>query len=236
MNFLRSTPTLMINKMIQHVWEKFLLIVLVCLGISVLVTIVQPFEYKSTVKMLIIDQNPRTSDFYAASRGLEKVADTLGRIVQTDSFFQKVVNTQGAQVSAEMFGRTEKKRRKKWDKAVDVSGEAGTSIMYVDTYSKSAEQSKDIAQAISIVLVNEGREYLGHASTLQVKEIDSVLTSSFPVRPNIIKNIVFGLIAGIGLGFLWAYIKLERDVFQTERLRESDEDRIDGNKFNHIQA
>lgn len=226
----------MINNSIKHVWEKFFLIVLVCLGIAVVVTIVQPFEYKSTVKMLIIDQNPRTSDFYAASRGLEKVADTLGRVVQTDSFFQKVVDTKGGQITSEMFGKTEKKRRKKWDKAVDVRGEAGTSIMYVDAYAKSAEQSKDIAQTISIVLVNEGREYLGHASTLQVKEIDSVLTSSFPVRPNIIKNIVFGLIAGIGLGFLWAYVKLEKDVFNSERVREHDDDRIDGNEFNHIQT
>ena len=70
----------------------------------------------------------------------------------------------------------------------------GTGFLRVAAFHTDSRQAGVIAQAIVTTLVEKGWEYVG--GEVQIKAVDNVTLSRFPVRPNILLNIVMGFIIG----------------------------------------
>lgn len=176
-------------------------------ALVILVTIIsllQPFEYRAKVNLLIIQKQTATLDAYGAARASQTLANNLATVVKTDSFFKKVIASNSAiDIS---WPLQESKRREMWNKMIGASVAPETGILTLNVYEKDPDQAKLIANTIAAVLSTQGSEYHGGGDSVLIKVVDPGLVSNYPVRPNIIFNIVGALLIGIilsGSFFLW---------------------------------
>lgn len=184
----------------DYFWKKKLTIGLV-IGVSTLAVLIytalQPFEYRSTAQMIVVHQNENL-DSYTASRAAERSAKTLSNVVGTTSFFESVLASD-AEIQ-DVFGVSELERRDNWNKSIEVAVTPDTGVLTLSAYSKSAAQAEKIAGAAVMSLATQQWKYLGAGTSATVEMIDAPLTSSSPVRPNIVVNVLGGVAVGLLIG------------------------------------
>jgi capsular polysaccharide biosynthesis protein len=178
--------------------EKRLVVTITCgaLILSLILSIIQPFQYSAKTRLLVIPAAGGV-DTYSALKSAEKIGENLSQIIHTTSFFDKV--TRENSELENKWSQNEKKRRKQWEKTVETEVIYGTGMVDATVYHKNKSQAVLLAKSVSDVLSREGRNYFGMAG-LQIIMVSSPLASSFPVRPNILLNALMGLV----LGFLAA--------------------------------
>lgn len=164
--------------------------------IALLLSLLRPLEYRSSMTLLITQQ-AGSSDAYTASRSAERLADDLARYVGTSNFFESVLGSRFG-VKEEQFPPAqtqEAKRRKAWKKMVLTSVVRGTGMLAIDVYNKSPEQAEIISQAIAFVLTQEGWRYTS-VGNISVRLVNAPLISKWPVRPNLPANAFGGALLG----------------------------------------
>jgi len=159
-----------------------------------------PLRYSSTMRLLIIQKQLSQADPYTAIKASESIADNLGQIIYTTSFFDKVMAAK-FNIDQTIFSSDEIKKRKQWREMIGTQVVRGSGMLVVSVYHVDKAQAEQIARAIAFVLTTDGWQYVG-GGDLQVKLVDQPLDSRFPVKPNIPANafmgFVLGLIAGSG--------------------------------------
>ena len=184
--------------------RKRLVIIITCsaLILSLILSIIQPFQYSAKTRLLVI---PATGgmDTYSALKSAEKIGENLSQIIHTTSFFDKVTRENGD--LSNNWSQNEKKRRKQWEKTVETEVIYGTGMVDVTAYHKDKNQAVLLAKSISDVLSREGRNYFGMTG-LQIIMVSSPLPSSFPVRPNLLLNGLIGLILGLLAGIAYTIL------------------------------
>lgn len=176
--------------------------------IALVLSLVQPLEYRATMRLLIIQATSPTLDAFTAVKSAEKVGRNLGRIIASASFLDAVVAANRA-IDATAFPRVERKRRRAWARMVESSVAPETSVLHVTVYHQRQAQALAIADGIATVLVKETAEYTG-SRDLIVRVIDSPLVSRYPVRPNIPLHAVLGLLLGALAGTAVIYLRGSR--------------------------
>lgn len=190
-------------------WPTILLACAIGLLLGVVLSFLRPLEYSSTVRILIT-QELGTVDAYTASLSVERIADDLSNIVNTSSFFDKVINTQ-YDIDSDYFPADENKRRKIWERTISASVSRGSGLLTIKAYHPDVVQAQNIALAVVEVLIKQGWTYTS-GSDITIQLVDKSLNSRFPVRPNIFVNAFSGLVLGSlsGVGYI---------MLQAERLR-----------------
>lgn len=183
---------------------SFLLLVLIF-------TFVQPLKYRATTKLLIVQNYGQTSDSYAISRSNQFITNILAQVVYSDNFFREVLNS-GYNIDKEIFSTDINKRKKQWEKMVDTRAVADTGMIVINTYYQDKETADQINQAIAYTLKLRHAEYHGLGENVSVKVIDTTTVSDFPVKPNIILNLIFGLVFGFGLGLYFVYFFPTKEI------------------------
>jgi len=182
-------------------WKRILLIGVVVAIVATGLSFVRTLEYRSSVRLLILQRVNLGVDPYLAARSQETISENLANIIKTTSFFEKVLVAE-TNIDQSVFSNKEEKKRKQWGRMVETVVSRGSGLLTVQVFHKTRSQAELIATAVSGVLKNEGWTYLG-GSDLTVQIVDAPLTTNWPVRPNVPINALGGFVLGLLGGALY---------------------------------
>lgn len=174
-------------------------------AVALVLSLAQPLKYRATMRLLIIQATSPTLDAFTAVKSSEKVGRNLSRVLGSSSFLDRMLLA-NPKVDQSTFPRDERKRRRAWARMVESSVAPETSVMEVHVFHPRAPQALAISEGIGGVLTRDAREYTG-SYDISVKIIDPPLATRFPVRPNILFNVVLGLILGALIGTAFEYLR-----------------------------
>jgi capsular polysaccharide biosynthesis protein len=197
-------------KDVFHHWQTVLMFGLLGLVLALIVSFVQPLKYSSTARLLILQDVGSGVDAYTASRSEERIADNLSTLIYTSTFFDQVVNS-GFSIDENIFSDSDSRRRKEWGNTVRATVSRGSGLLSVTAFHQDVNQAEQIVRAISFVLADRVGEYTS-GGDVAISLVDEPLNSRWPVKPNVVVNILSGLVLGMFVGI--AYI-----ILQTEKIR-----------------
>ena len=185
---------------IKNHWISILIITVIAVIVSVGITAVQPFEYRSTFSVLVIEKT-NTGDAFAAAKSAERASLSLAQILYTTSFYDQV--RESGLLDGVSFPPNESDRRNVWEHAIETRAYPDVGILKIAAYSTEKERASTLSFAVATVLTKNGTEYLGSGENIVLKIVDAPLTSATPVRPSIPMNLAIGFIVGLGgaIGF-----------------------------------
>jgi len=186
------------SKILIKNWDIVALIMAVAVVLVLIITIIQPFQYSASTQVLIIQKKQNTTDAYTATKSAERIGKNLANIIYTTSFYNQILA--GNQELATMFPQDSLKLKKAWEKNVKVNVIPETGILQIKAYDTDRKQAAELVKNIAFSLVTRGQEYHGRGSDVEIKIVDDVFTSRFPVRPNILINLGLAVILGIIFG------------------------------------
>ncbi|MBI5370071.1 hypothetical protein HZA85_02710 [Candidatus Uhrbacteria bacterium] len=191
-------------------WQTILMFGLLGLVFALIVSFVQPLQYGSTARLLILQDVGSSVDAYTASRSEERIAENLSTIIYTSTFLDQVLSA-GFDIRANTFPTDSANRRRAWHKAVTATVSRGSGLLTISAYDQDVRQAEQVVRAVAFVLTGRVGEFTS-GGNVQVRLIDAPLNSRWPVRPNIFANTLTGLILG---GFVGIAVVL----VQTEKIR-----------------
>lgn len=197
-----------LNQFIKSIGAKkqtVILIMVIFVLVSVLITVVQPFKYGSSLKLLTVHSFKETTDPYIASKSNEYLSNLLVKIVYSNSFFEKIKEA-GFNIEKDYFKGSEKRQIKKWERTVKAKSIADTGIISLDVYHTDRDQAEQIARAVAYTLQTNHAMYHGFGKNVEIKLIDKPITSNFPVRPNIVLNLSLAIIFGLVFSAVYIYL------------------------------
>jgi len=195
-------------------------VVVLFLVIAIIFTFTQPFKYASETKILVIQNFPQGSDPYAISRSNQYLSSVLARIVNTNLFYNEVINS-GFNIKKEYFSQNVEKQIRLWNKTVSAktigdSGLISIKVVHLDKY-----QSDQILRGVNNVLKTNHAFYHGLGDQVAIKTVDQPYTTDWPVEPNIVLNLmlslVFGVVFSFSLIFLFPEEKFSFKMFFSRR-------------------
>ena len=189
-----TKPENIIDDIIKNKLIVFLIIFSFFL-IAVFLTALQKKEYSSTSQVLIIQEQENKMDAYLASKSSEALAKNLKKAILTSSFRNKVLEDMNDLDLS--ISKSEKSRRKKWLKTVNVKIVPNTSILEIKSYHSSAFQSEKILNKILKTLLENHQLYHGGGDDIRLEIINNPLTSNYTTRPNWLLNLFLSLILAV---------------------------------------
>ena len=181
---------------IPHEVRDIALFGLAGLVLALVLSLIRPLEYSSTVRLLVLQKNVPV-DAYTAIKAIETITENLSEIVYTSSFFDRALAAD-TRIDRNQFSPIEQKRRKQWSRAVSTQLSRGSGFFSVTVYNRDKHEATRIVTAIANVLKDAGWEYVN--SQIELKMVDTPLESRFPVRPNVAVNALMGLVLGAMVG------------------------------------
>lgn len=199
--------TTIYTRQLSRAWHTIVLFGMAGLLLALVVSFIQPLKYSSSVRLLVLQQGSDNLDAFTASRSEERLAENLATIIYTTTFFDQVL-TSGFDIDPALFPESDRKRRKAWEKTIDATVARGTGLLTISSYHQDIAQAEQIARAVSFVLGGQAGEFT--SGRTQVRLIDAPLNSRWPVKPNILTNIVSGFFLGIFVGVAYVLWHIER--------------------------
>lgn len=198
-------------EIIKRDWRKVLVVCLIAVLIALIITLVQPFLYRATVSIFVVQKSSFSIDAYSASKSEERIAGKLAQVVFSSAFFEKV-KTSGFDIDRTYFPSDELKSRKQWNKMIESSVPSALSKLDISVYHKDPNQALNISKAIAYVLVEQKQNFIG-IGDVDLKILDAPIVSKYPVKPSVVLNLIVGLIAGfiLGIAFVIASYDPDRD-------------------------
>jgi capsular polysaccharide biosynthesis protein len=200
------------HNFIHLIKSKFLniiFIIAVFLVIAALFTFLQPLKYKAENKILI-EQNINKIDPYNIAKINDYYSSLIKEVVLSDTFFVQILNN-NSKIDKNYFNVDTKKQTKLWQETVAVEfSEAGT--LKLKAYHPNPAQAKEILQTINNLLVNKNSNFETIDKSIEIKNINQIFISDYPVKPNIIKNFIFALILGFITTLLYIYYLTENNL------------------------
>lgn len=180
------------------------------LVLALIVSFIQPLKYSSTARLLILQDVGAGTDAYTASRSEERIADNLSTLIYTSTFFDQVLDA-GFSIDEAIFPNDPAKQRKEWRRTVKATVSRGSGLLTVTAYHRDVDQAEQLVRAIAFVLTQQVGQYTS-GGDVSATLVDEPLNSRWPVKPNIIVNVLSGFVLGgfVGVGFV---------ILQTERIR-----------------
>jgi len=164
--------------------------------IAGIITALFPLQYRADAQVLIISQSRYGVDPYTVIRSAERVGENISQVMKTSDFYNKVRELGQAGIDWSQFeGLNDRDKRKKWEKTIEPSVVYGTGVLNVSAYSVDSAEAQALAAAAANTLVSKGWEYVGGDVTIKI--VNQPIVTRYPVRPNILINVVLGFIVGI---------------------------------------
>ncbi len=199
-----SSPNL--TRIYIRSWRYLVAASLVGLVLAVGFSLLQPLRYSSTVRLLITQTNVAGVDPYTAVKSTERIAQNLGQVILTTSFYNTVVASET--VDESYFPEDVAKKRALWEDTVETSVSPGTGVMSVVAYHPSKSQATNIAVRVAQEVANQAPNYFGYSVRVQI--IDDPLPSSFFAKPDFIRNGLLGAVLGFLASSVWVLGRVRR--------------------------
>ncbi len=186
------------SKILRANWEIVALIMGIAILLALVISLLQPFQYAATTKILIIQKQELNTDAYTATKSAERIGKNLSNIIFTSSFYNEVIGSNS--IFSDKFSQDSRERRKQWDKNIEVNVTPETGILEISAYDVDKSYAAQLVRSIAYVLVSKGAEYHGGGTSVEIKIVDDLLMSKYPQRPNIILNSVLAMLIGFLFG------------------------------------
>lgn len=218
------------SKILRKNWDLIALITGLAIIIALIVSLVSPFQYSASTKILIIQKQEKNLDAYTATKSAEKIGKNLASIIFTSSFYNEVIESNNA--ISEKFSADSTERRKEWNKNIVANVQPESGILEIEVYDVDRNFAAQVVRTIAFVLVNKGSDYHGGGTDVQIKVVDDVFISKYPMRPNIAVNLLIALIIGLIVGGYYVILKEAGKVknaredmrYQSPRIRSAQND------------
>lgn len=206
----------MVTKILQSHWKLLLLFGFFGAAASFGLSLAKEPLYSAEARILIRYLQTQGVDAYVASRAASKIGQTLGEVVNTELFLQKVLKTPFVQ-GIEFPPLTDPvARRSFWQNSIDVSVGIDSNILRVSAYAKKPQDAKDIVQAVTYVLLTQGDEFHGAGNLVSLTQVDAPLLIPSPIRSYLLVNSIFGLLLGV---LIWFMVSLTILMVSSRRVR-----------------
>lgn len=172
---------------------------------------VQRFKYSSKSQLLVVQEYNRTIDAYTASKSNEYLSSVLASVVKSNSFYTKVMEA-GFDINQGYFGQSAKDQMKEWDRTVNAKSINDSGIIAITVYHPDRSQAEKIDRAINYVLMTQNTAYHGSGDAVKVRLIDQPITSTLPVKPNILLILGLAIVIGFAVGLMYVYLLPQSSV------------------------
>ncbi len=189
-------------------WTTLALVTLLAGGVALLFSALQPQDYSSEVKMLIIQKQNFETDTYLAAKSAEKVGSNLSEVLNTSSFFEKVV-AEGSVNLTDLEALSAKDRHEAWGEKVSASVVADSGLLVITAYDEDPAVAEKLAVAVASVMTTSSAEYHGGGESIVIKVVDDSVTSAYPVRPNIFVNVAVAMALGFVLSVTAVFLRAD---------------------------
>jgi len=173
--------------------------------LSLLVSVFFPPYYSATTQVLIISRDRSGVDPYTQAKSAERIGENLAQIMQTTDFLNKVMTSGAASFDKTRWQNlSDRDLRKQWQRDVEGAMAYGSSLLNIKVYSRTKDDAKAFAIAVTETVSSRGWEYVG--GDVAIKVVNDPLISRFPARPNYIINALVGFVLGLLLSSWWVVV------------------------------
>lgn len=183
-------------KDLKKKWKIVLFFAILFAILSSVVSLLFSLEYRADAQVYVISKSRYGVDPYTVIKSAERVGENLVQLTKTNDFYNKVMEQPGYNLDKSNFvDVSERTKRKRWQKTVATSVVYGTGVINIMAYHTDPAMAKKYAGATADTLAAQGWQYVGGDVTIKV--VNDPIASRFPMRPNIVLNIILGF--GLGL-------------------------------------
>lgn len=175
-------------------------IVILTIGISLLF----PLRYEAKSRLLIIQNTNSNTDAYQLSRSNEYLGNLFAEVAYSSSFFDSVMGS-SYNIDKNYFSGNYRDQINAWRQTVSTKTLNDTGIVEISVYHTNPYQAQQLALAINNEIANKNINYQGNQG-IKVNIIDQPLVSAYPVKPNIIQNMIIALMASLLLSIFYIYL------------------------------
>ena len=162
-----------------------------------------PKQFSSTMRLLVVQANVAGLDPYTAVKSTEQIAGSVRELTYTSLVANRVLSeTDG--LDTEYFPEDEYRRRRTWQKTVEVGLVPGTGILTVTVFHPERDQARRLVEGVARQIIEQTPNFGYNA---QAKVIDTPLPSRWFARPDIVLNGLFGGLIGVFLALLSLFFK-----------------------------
>ncbi|MEI8361590.1 MAG: Wzz/FepE/Etk N-terminal domain-containing protein [bacterium] len=192
-------------KSLKHKRKVFWIIVVLVFLMSFVVTILQPLKFGSESQVLVSQKVEPGTDVYTISKSNEYLSSSLAKVISSNAFFNDTMDSD-SEIDKSYFSTDLKGQIEMWRKTVEANTLSDSGIIVINVYHTDRYQAEQIARAINNTLKTKGSNYFNSGTGLYVRVLDEPIVSTWPVKPNILVNLLSGLLLGFSLGLFYVYI------------------------------
>jgi len=185
----------------QTIFSVIFLFLIIATGL----TMIQPFYYLAEAKVMIVQKFSIGTDPYTMARSNEYLSSIITNVIPTNAFYKEILETD-FNIDKSYFGQEPMIQIAIRGNTVTAKAVNDTGIIHLQVFHKNRNQAEQIMRAISATIQEKHSEYHGAKQEMEIKILNQVSTSNYPVRPNI--PLIAGLSIGLGIIASFCYIYL----------------------------
>lgn len=176
-------------------------------ALTFLFLVVSEKNFKASTDFLIVRSQTGSQDYYSLTKSAEYLGKVLGESIYSELFISEAKKT--GRMNDEMLPFNESDRLKEWKRIVSINRVPELGIFKVKVLGNKQRDVANISKAISEVLVNNNKTFLGDTQTVEIKVLSGPMVEKNPSIGEMILAVVAGFIFGILLSTVWIYFSGE---------------------------
>jgi capsular polysaccharide biosynthesis protein len=200
--------------------------------VSAVFTALQPFNYLAKTRLIVVQNFDKQMDPYSIAKANQYTSVVLVNIISSSSFYDSVIDSK-FNINKDYFADSAKSETEKWNEVVSTGAIDDTGIITVQVLHAEKYQAEEIARAVMKILNERYRDYYKAMQDIEIKVLDKVSVSNFPVKPNVAMNLILGMVFGIVSSFCYIYIfaeKIQKELDKNKEIRHKNEESRRKNK------
>ena len=177
---------------IKHWWILIFCFMVLGSGIAVIYNYNTPVKYQSNTTVYIEPQVNSNEVDYQGILTNQKMVQTYAEIIQSRTVINKVIRELRLDSNYETF-----------KKSLSVDVNTDTQILKINYKDQNKVRARDIVNSIADTFIAEIKSKL---DINNISVIDKAILAKDPVEPRIYRNIAIGLLGGMILGFVIAFL------------------------------